>query len=178
MGERDCDWMSVSFLTGVTGLVGSELLGPLLDAMPDRRVILLVRDPRKIPPRGHDARVTAVEGDLARPDLGLQPATLRRIGKEVTEIIHCAADTRFRLPLEQARATNTHGTANLLKVARSCRRLEKFAHVSTAYVAGRRTGHIAEEVLGEHSGFINTYQQSKYEPVDNGLYPILRAWSR
>lgn len=153
----------VSFLTGVTGLVGGELLQALLDSEPDRRVIVLTRDPQKIPPLGHGARVTAAEGDLTRPGLGLHSATLRQIQKEATEIVHCAADTRFGLPLEQARATNTRGTANLLKVAQGCKRLEKFAHLSTAYVAGRTTGHITEEPLREHAGFVNAYQQSKYE---------------
>jgi nucleoside-diphosphate-sugar epimerase len=153
----------VSFLTGVTGLVGSELLQTLLDAKPDRRVIVLTRDPRKIPPLGHGARVIAAEGDITRPGLGLHPAMLRQIQKEATEIIHCAADTRFGLPLEQARATNTRGTAHLLKVAQGCKRLEKLAHLSTAYVAGRNTGHITEEPMREHAGFVNNYQQSKYE---------------
>ena len=150
----------VSFLTGVTGLVGSELLQALLDARPDRRVIVLARHPEKIPPL---PRVTAAEGDLTRPGLGLHSSMLRQIQKEATEIVHCAADTRFGLPLEQSRAANTRGTANLLKVARGCKRLEKFAHVSTAYVAGRTTGHIPEEPLRGHAGFVNTYQQSKYE---------------
>jgi nucleoside-diphosphate-sugar epimerase len=155
--------MTVSFLTGVTGLLGSELLQALLDASPDRRVIVLTRDPRKIPPLGHGARVMAVEGDITKPGLGLHPATLRQIQKEATEIVHCAAETRFSLPLEQARATNTRGTANLLKVARGCKRLEKLAHLSTAYVAGRISGHITEEPVREHPGFVNTYQQSKRE---------------
>jgi len=155
--------MTVSFLTGVTGLVGSELLQALLDARPDRRVIVLTRDPHKIPPLGHGARVTAAEGDITRPGLGLHSATLRQIQREATEIVHCAAETRFGLPLEQARATNTRGTANLLKVARGCKRLEKLAHLSTAYVAGRTSGHITEEPVREHLGFVNTYQQSKAE---------------
>lgn len=154
---------TVSFVTGVTGLVGSELLQALLDSRPERRVIVLTRRPDKIPPLGHGARVTAAEGDLTRPGLGLHSAALRQIQKEATEIVHCAAETRFGLPIEQARATNMRGTANVLKVARGCRRLEKFAHLSTAYVSGRTTGRITEEPLREHAGFVNTYQQSKYE---------------
>src|SRR5437764_14482916 len=101
--------MTVSFFTGVTGLVGGELLQALLDARPDRRAIVLTRNPHKIPPLGHGGRVTAAEGDITKPGLGLRSATLRQIQKEATEIVHCAAETRFGLPLEQARATNTGG---------------------------------------------------------------------
>jgi nucleoside-diphosphate-sugar epimerase len=153
----------VSFLTGATGLVGSELLQVLLDARSDRRVIVLNRTSDKIASLNTDARITVIEGDLSRPGLGLHTAALRQIQKEVTEIIHCAAETRFGLPIEEARATNTRGTSNVLKMARSCKRLEKFAHLSTVYVAGRTTGHIPESMLNNGSGFTNTYQQSKYE---------------
>src|ERR1051325_9150527 len=153
----------VTFLTGATGLVGSELLQVLPGARPDRRLIVLTRTPDKIASLNQSAQITVIEGDLTRPGLGLHTAALRQIQKEITEIIHCAAETRFGLPIEQARATNTRGTSNLLKMARGCKRLEKFAHLSTVYVAGRTVGHIPEAMLGNESGFTNTYQQSKYE---------------
>lgn len=151
------------FMTGVSGLVGSELLQMLLDSRPDRSVIVLTRNPDKIRLLGQNTRITVVEGDISRPGLGLHSRTLSQIQKEATEIIHCAAETRFGLPIEEARATNTRGTSNVLKVARACNRLEKFGHLSTAYVAGRTTGNIPESTLPDHSGFVNTYQQSKYE---------------
>jgi len=153
----------VTFFTGATGLVGGELLHHLLNSTPDRRVIILARDPNKVALQGQDGRLTVVEGDLTRPRLGLRYGVLRRIRKEVTEIIHCAAQTRFGLPLEEARATNTYGTSNVLNIARECKRLEKLAHFSTVYVAGRNSGRIPEARLGNHNGFVNTYQQSKYE---------------
>jgi len=154
---------SVTLFTGVTGLVGGELLQQLLSSNPDRRVIILARNPGKVSLEGQNGRSTVVEGDLTKPRLGLRFGALRRIRKEVTEIIHCAAQTRFGLPIEEARATNTYGTANALNVARECKRLEKLAHLSTVYVAGRTTGLIPEAPLGDHNGFVNTYQQSKYE---------------
>ncbi|MEW6729941.1 MAG: SDR family oxidoreductase [Acidobacteriota bacterium] len=154
---------SVSLLTGATGLVGSELLQVLKDYRPDRRIIVLTRTPDKISSLNQGAQITVIEGDLTRPGLGLHTATLRQIQKDVTEIIHCAAETRFGLPIEEARATNTRGTANILKLARGCKRLEKFAHLSTIYIAGRTVGQIPETAFNNDSGFVNTYQQSKYE---------------
>jgi nucleoside-diphosphate-sugar epimerase len=77
--------------------------------------------------------------------------------------VHCAAETRFDLPLEEARAINTYGTRQLLDLARRCERLEKFAHLSTVYVVGRSTGVTPEAPLQHNNGFCNSYQQSKYE---------------
>ena len=125
-------------LTGATGLVGRELKKRLAGP-----VLAPVRP----------------QYDIRLPLLGLDARQLR----DVTAIIHCAADTRFGLPLDEARATNVAGTKNALDVARRCPRLEKFAHVSTVYVAGRTTGRIAETFAVHTSGYTNTYQQSKHE---------------
>lgn len=148
--------------TGVTGLVGSELLQELVTSNPDRRVIILARNPGKVTLPNQNGRLTVVEGDITKPRLGLRFGAFRRIRKEVTEIVHCAAQTRFGLPIEEARATNTYGTSNVLNIALECRRLEKLAHLSTIYVAGRTAGRIPEAPLS-NNGFVNTYQQSKYE---------------
>ncbi len=153
----------MTFFTGATGLVGGELLQHFLNSNPDRRVIILARNPAKLTLQDQNERLTVVEGDITKPRLGLRFRALRRIRKEVTEIVHCAAQTRFGIPIEEARATNTYGTSNVLSVARECKRLEKLAHLSTVYVAGRTAGRIPEAPLDNHNGFVNTYQQSKYE---------------
>jgi len=125
-------------LTGATGLVGRELLKRLA------RPVLAPARPQY---------------DIRLPLLGLEERQLR----DVTEIIHCAADTRFSLPLDEARATNVQGTENVLDAARRCPRLEKFAHVSTVYVAGQTAGRIAETYAVHENVYTNTYQQSKHE---------------
>jgi thioester reductase-like protein len=156
--------MSGSFLllTGASGLVGSSLLPVLLRARPERRVIVLSRAARETR-LVENRRVSMIYGDLTRDGLDLNSATQTDLTQSVTEIVHCAADIRFRSPLEQARETNTAGTVRLLALARRCRRLERFAHVSTVYVAGRQRGAVREERLSGHAGFLNPYQQSKHE---------------
>jgi len=106
---------------------------------------------------------STIHGDLTQRNLGLAPETRSDLIQNVTGIIHCAADIRFRLPIDQARATNTAGTRRLLALARKCKRLEKFAHISTVYAAGKHRGIIRERQLDRVPGFMNSYQQSKYE---------------
>jgi nucleoside-diphosphate-sugar epimerase len=150
-------------LTGATGLVGGELLKLLRVANPNRRIAVLARQSRKIADLNLTAGVAALQGDVTYPSLGLDHRTYTQLARSITEIIHCAADTRFGLSLENARAVNTRGTENLLTLASKCRNLQKFAHLSTLYVVGRSTGHFPEGSIRHHNGFFNTYQQSKYE---------------
>jgi len=149
-------------LTGATGLVGGELLQHLLAAQPDRLIVALVRPERTAALRP-DPRVRPLAGDLTLPRLGISAPDHDKLTESLTEIVHCAAETRFGLPLHQARATNTQGTEALLDLARGCRRLRKFAHLSTVYVAGRSVGRLPEAPVSHRNGFCNTYQQTKYE---------------
>jgi nucleoside-diphosphate-sugar epimerase len=154
----------VLLLTGATGFVGRGLLDRLLALRPDRRVLALVRRPDRLAAQTTDPRVVALPGDLTRDDLGLDPSTRARLARSTTEIVHCAAVTHFGLPIEAARAVNVAGTRHVLALARRCRRLQKLAHVSTVYVAGKASGVIAEAPAPRPAeGFCNTYQQSKHE---------------
>ncbi len=148
---------SVLLLTGATGVVGGELLLRFAARPSAPRIIALCR--KSLP----EAPAEVVWGDIRQPRLGLEPETYRRLQARVTQIIHCAADTRFGLPLDAARETNTRGAERVLEFARGCRRIEKLAHISTVYVAGNRTGAIAEEFAPAPPRFFNTYQQSKHE---------------
>jgi long-chain acyl-CoA synthetase len=111
-------------------------------------------------------RVEILPGDVSLPHLGLDEASYSRLVGRITHIIHSAADLRLDAPLDELRKTNVKGTANMLELAHLAQRdhgLERFAHVSTAYVAGRRSGAIAEADLTGEYGFSCTYEQSKYE---------------
>src|SRR5207248_2860804 len=114
----------------------------------DRRFVVLTRKPELF----SDGRVTAIRADSKT----VCPTN-------VTEIIHCAADTRFGISIEEARAANVEGTRRLLQFARRCPRLQKFAHISSVYAAGKLTGEFEEAPFPAPRGFFNSYQQSKYE---------------
>jgi nucleoside-diphosphate-sugar epimerase len=163
------------FLTGATGLVGSELLrryaaqgdrvyalmrAPSATALEERCTAVLADlglDPGEAP------TITPVRGDVTRPDLGLEPGLREQLAREVTDVIHCATDIHFGRPLGESRAVNLLGVVNLMDLVRRWSRVERVAHVSTAHVAGRRTGVIYEDELVHTAGFVNAYEQSKYE---------------
>jgi long-chain acyl-CoA synthetase len=164
-------------LTGSTGFLGMELLARLLEDT-DRRVWAPVRagDDAEaearlqatlatlVPDPGtYSERVVAFAADLTQPGLGLGARRREEIAEHVSEIIHAAASVSFTLPLEEAREINVEGTRLMLELASECRTLTRFAHVSTAYVAGDHSGDFGEADHDLGQGFNNTYEQSKWE---------------
>ena len=72
----------------------------------------------------------------------------------------------FDQPLESARAINVGGTRRMLEFATLAQQhggLDRYAQVSTAYVAGTHTGRFTEDDLDVGQEFRNTYEQSKFE---------------
>jgi nucleoside-diphosphate-sugar epimerase len=105
--------------------------------------------------------IEAIAGDVTHEGLGLSTALHDRLREEVTSIIHAAADTGFAQSRDDAYRRNVVGTARVLEFARSTRRAPRFGYVSTAYVAGRRTGEIAEEECSTEGPFFTEYERSK-----------------
>ncbi len=152
-----------ALVTGATGLVGSELAGRLLEVRPGGRLYLLTRSRQRIPDKLLQSGVSVLEGDVRAPGLGLSSGKEEELLGSVTEIIHCAADTRFDLPLEESREVNVTGTAHVLALAERCRRLTRLLHVSSVYAAGRTCGRIPEEPLDPPGRYSSSYQQTKFE---------------
>ena len=72
----------------------------------------------------------------------------------------------FTLPLDEARAINVAGTRRMLEFAELAHArggLNRYAHVSTAYVAGTHPGRFAECDLDLGQAFHNSYEHSKFE---------------
>lgn len=145
-------------VTGGRGSVGRPLLESYArDGVP---VVALARGA----PLHHGAAgIRFVPGDVAQPDLGLDPSLRAELQSRVTSIVHAAAVTRFDVGLEEARTVNVGGTGHVLAFAAACRKIRRVSVLSTVYVAGRRTGTIREVELDHDCGFVNAYEISKYE---------------
>lgn len=145
-------------LTGVTGFVGEGLLARLLTDVPAARPVLLVRAQGGVSAR---ERVAALAGrpafagvadpaarlaeiDVIEADL----AALPELPADLDVVIHCAGDVSFDPPIDEAFGTNVHGVAGLLAALDSAGSRAHYVHVSTAFVAGRHRGPVAEERLG------------------------------
>ena len=165
--------MGSLLVTGSTGMLGRELVRALL-LTTDQRVVLLVR--QRVPigemlavifrlagrPRLR-SRLRVVRGDVTQPGLGLSARDQAALTREVTAVLHAAADTRFDRTLVAARQVNVRGTRNVLALAQRLPRLDRVGYLSTAYVSGRRTGTVLEAEREHDAGFVNSYERSKYE---------------
>ncbi|HZT97899.1 MAG TPA: SDR family oxidoreductase [Chloroflexota bacterium] len=161
-------------MTGATGALGRRLACEVLRQSEASLVVLSRCSPASATPAdfvrhylptvgGVVGRVQVVHGDVTVDGIGIPAGLSEKLQCRVTTIIHAAAVTRFDQSLAFCRAVNVRGTANVLQWAGSCRRLTRFALLSTPYVAGRRVGTILESELAHEKGFANTYEQSKYE---------------
>jgi len=168
----------VHLVTGATGFVGAALVLQLLAQTSDE-VACLVR-PGNDPDRAWtrltealeracelyecpellaqvEARCRAVPFDLRE----LSDAARARLPAGITEVWHCAASLRFKQAqrakiLEQ----NVEGTRRMLQLSTEIG-ASTFNFISTAYVAGKRTGLILEEPARDPSVAHNAYEESK-----------------
>jgi thioester reductase-like protein len=138
-----------------------------------RRVIALARAPRGRTARDRvreglggapdPHRLDVVEADLSQPGCGLGDADWRCLRAGVETVIHCAGDTAF-FPEDMAvfRAGHIDGPLELLRRLRDGR-LRRWAHLSTAYVCGRRSGTVFEHEGDVGQSFHNSYERVKLE---------------
>jgi nucleoside-diphosphate-sugar epimerase len=153
-------------VTGATGFLGSHIAAALLRA--GYRVAVLARATKALSARARierladwlgldeDARsrLTVIEGDV------LDPGWAAAGADSVDEVVHCASSTAFaERKRAEIEAANIGGLRNVLDFAvrSGC---AFFHHVSTAYVAGRRTGPCPEDWV-EGAGFTNVYEETK-----------------
>jgi thioester reductase-like protein len=166
------------FLTGGTGGLGAELIPRLLDAQPQACITALVRANdmahaklrmelvfryvRHYHPGFDASRVEAVVGDVTYPTLGLSPRAAASLRASVTHIVHSAASIELQGSREELRRINLGGTRAVAEFAQSCPQLQRLLLLSTAFVAGRRSGRILESELDCGQRFVNHYEASKF----------------
>ncbi|XP_066340749.1 probable fatty acyl-CoA reductase 4 [Miscanthus floridulus] len=165
-------------ITGSTGFLGKVLVEKILRVQPDvKKLFLLIRAAdvesakqrleNKVTGReifqilkekhgnGFESfiqeKVCPLPGDVMYENLGLGPAKLRELCKEIDIIVNGAATTNFYERYDVAFDTNVMGAKHICEFAKRCSNLKMLLHVSTAYVAGEQEGIVLEKPfhLGE-----------------------------
>jgi nucleoside-diphosphate-sugar epimerase len=157
------------FITGASGFLGRNLLRAFADTSDDH-FFLLVRSPQAERLIGHhlsgieESRFSFVRGDITEPVCGVLDTHRHRLGQSVREVWHVAASTSFDATKgAEITAANIGGTRNVLTLCQDFRRLERFFHISTAYVCGTEQGSIPEGPFTRPRQFKNPYEETKYD---------------
>jgi nucleoside-diphosphate-sugar epimerase len=170
--------MAGHLVSGATGFVGGALAVELLDRV-DGPVACVVRDTGTDPRTrlmqslrtaaaayGRSPQLVEMNADrlhVVIADLAGDVAEVARPSFAIDEVWHSAASLKFldrdRDEIFQA---NVHGTRNVLQMAERWG-AKTFNYISTAYVAGRRCGHIPEALHSGDGETNNLYELSKVE---------------
>lgn len=177
------------FLTGATGFLGSYILRDLLNT--DMHVIAHVRPSdaesglRRIEKitkaygLWSDAwkpRLRAVNGDIARPKLGLSPGDWDMVAREADIVIHNGAHVNWMLPYSSMRTANVLSTLQCIELCASNKpkRLDFVSSTSTldtahyvnlsqkSIAAGGNGVSEADDLAGSREGLGTGYGQSKW----------------
>jgi amino acid adenylation domain-containing protein/thioester reductase-like protein len=150
-GSPPPDWKRPReiLLTGATGFLGPYLLRELLAAT-TARVHCLVRadsapDARRRIEQAAERyaldglttdRIVPLPGDLAEPNLGLDPGTFSELARTVDVIHHAGATVNFVYPYQDLRAANVTGTRELIRLAGLYRGIPVHYVSTTTVLAG------------------------------------------
>ncbi|MGI9021571.1 MAG: SDR family oxidoreductase [Solirubrobacterales bacterium] len=160
--------MATMLLTGFPGFIGRRLAAKLLETDSKASLVALV-EPRMADAAASAAaeldseRIEVLPGDIGEGRLGLSDADYDRLAAEVTKVFHLAAIYDLAVPLEIAQRVNVDGTGNVLDFCATAKSLERLLYVSTAYVAGTRTGVVYEHELVMGQDFKNHYESTKFQ---------------
>lgn len=161
--------MTTHLLTGFPGFIGRRLAVALLEREAEDRIVALVEGRMSEPATRAAAeidggeRIEVIAGDIAERRLGLGDGDYGRLTAEVAVVHHLAAIYDLAVPAEIAQRVNVEGTGNVLDFCRDAEGLVRLNYVSTAYVAGDRTGVAYEHELNLGQDFKNHYEATKFQ---------------
>ncbi|KZV34796.1 fatty acyl-CoA reductase 2-like [Dorcoceras hygrometricum] len=161
------------FITGATGLVGKVLVEKILRSTPVGKIYVLIKAKNieaaldrltkeiinselfKRLQEQHGKsfasfvrdKLIPIVGDITEPNLGMDNDSANAIMKDVDVIIQSAASTTLNDRYDMLIELNANAPQRLMRFAKSCKNLKLLAHISTAYVNGRREGMLLEKPL-------------------------------
>ena len=146
-------------LTGGTGFLGTELAARLI-RIPGVKIYACIRSENQAEAycraqyawfhekelyRAIGGAVIPISGDFTKPGLGLDAETRQILRETVTLALHVGAEIGFQKSAETLFKANATGTERMLSFAADIKNLRRFVYVSTAYVAGRKSGLVTED---------------------------------
>jgi len=155
------------FVTGATGFIGRHLLVHLLARKGD--IYCLVRKSslhrfEQLRERfGDDGkRLIAVQGDLAKPMLGVAPAQRKVLTGKVKHFFHLAAIYDLAGDARSQTLANVEGTRHALELAAEVK-AGCFHHTSSIAAAGLYPGVFREDMFAEAEGLDHPYFKTKHD---------------
>jgi thioester reductase-like protein len=159
------------FFTGFPGFLGSALLPRVLERRSSDIAVCLVQSRFADVARARvemlkfefpavRGRIRLVEGDIAKPGLGL--ADEQAIRSDVSEVYHLAAIYDLSVAREAGLRINADGTRHVVDFAQAAPHLARFHYASTCYVSGRHVGTYSEADLDVGQRFNNFYEETKF----------------
>lgn len=91
-------------------------------------------------------KLLPIPGELTQSQCGITDQHLNFLYETTHVILHCAAVVDFNERLDRAVELNTMGSLRMLDIAKKCKHLGAFVHVSTCYVNSNRTGWVDEKL--------------------------------
>lgn len=163
---------NIYFFTGYPGFLAQSLVKELVES--DHKIdhiylLILASEKDKAERCLHEmdklkpTQVTLIEGDITKPQIGLDPVIDDQLKNNVTHVFHLAAIYDLAVPQPIAEKVNVQGTKHVTDWVKQMENLHRYIYFSTAYVSGKREGKIYEVELEMNQDFKNHYEKTKYD---------------
>jgi NAD(P)-dependent dehydrogenase (short-subunit alcohol dehydrogenase family) len=155
------------FVTGATGFIGQFLVPNLLNRGQPIYVLVRKSSVRKLDALrakwgATEKNVIPVVGDLAKRNLGVSDADVKKLKGKVDHLFHLAAVYDIKASAEEQQTANVEGTRHAVQFAQSvvagC-----FHHVSSIAAAGLYDGVFREDMFDEAEDLDHPYFKTKHD---------------
>jgi NAD(P)-dependent dehydrogenase (short-subunit alcohol dehydrogenase family) len=155
------------FVTGATGFIGRFVVANLLKRGKPVHVLVRKSSQKKLDElRAYwgvdDKQVVAVIGDLAKKNLGVADADLKKLKGKVEHFFHLAAIYDLKASAEEQELANVAGTRHALEFAGAVT-ADCFHHVSSIAAAGLYDGVFREDMFEEAEDLDHPYFKTKHD---------------
>src|SRR5947209_1157617 len=156
------------FVTGATGFIGRHLVQRLLEREGDIYVLVREGSAHKLDELSEkwgpaaSGRVKPVIGDLVKPRLGVEEATVGELSGKIDHVVHLAAIYDMTADEDRNRIANVDGTRHAVELANALN-VGCFHHTSSIAAAGRYKGLFREDMFDEGQKLDHPYFRAKFE---------------